>query len=200
MTLNGVVAAVTRPYPFRAYGSDGAWEAIVDPGRLRPGANTLGVFAVEERASGEVALAEAYAGGGERLAINLIRETAVELWGVAATGFHALEHAEGRAFRWTTGEAGLSVPIDPEAPPAALAVDVLMTGRPKQLRIEVDGCVVFDATIRNQWSESFALDGCRLTPPSLEIRLASDTHVPDGSDNRTLGVGVAAVELRAAVR
>ena len=65
VTLNGVVAAVTRPYPFRAYGSDGAWEAIVDPGLLRPGANTLGVFAVEERADGEVALAEAYAGGGE---------------------------------------------------------------------------------------------------------------------------------------
>ena len=45
-----------------------------------------------------------------------------------------------------------------------------------------------------------ALDGCRLTPPNLEIRLLSDTHVPGAGDNRTLGVGVAAVELRAAVR
>ena len=113
VALNGVVAAVTRPYPFSAFGHDGAWEAIVDPGLLRPGANTLGVFAVVERAGGDVALAEAYAGSGERLAVNLIRETAAELWGVAATGFHALEHAEGRAFRWTTGEAGLSVPLDP---------------------------------------------------------------------------------------
>ena len=196
VALNGVVAAVTRPYPFSAFGHDGAWEAIVDPGLLRPGANTLGVFAVVERAGGDVALAEAYAGSGERLAVNLIRETAAELWGVAATGFHALEHAEGRAFRWTTGEAGLSVPLDPDAPPAALAVDVLMTGQPKRLRIEVDGCVLFDDTIRNRWDATFALDGCRLTPPSLEISLVSDTHVPDTSDNRTLGVGVAAVELR----
>ena len=81
-----------------------------------------------------------------------------------------------------------------------LVVDVLMTGQPKQLRVEAGGCVLFDDRISNRWSESFALDGCRLTPPNMEIRLASDTHVPDGSDNRTLGVGVAAVELRAAVR
>ena len=128
VALNGVVAAVTRPYPFRAYGRDGAWEAIVDPGLLRPGANTLGVFAVEERAGGEVALAEAYAGGGEPVVPNLLRDTAVELLGVTSTGFHGLEHAEGRAFRWTTGEASLTVPIDPETPPAVLVVDVLMTG------------------------------------------------------------------------
>ena len=196
VTLNGVVAAVTKPYPFRTYGRDGAWEAIVDPALLRPGANTLGVFAVEERGGGEVALAEAYAGGGEPRAFNLIRDTAAELLGATNAGFHGLEHAEGRAFRWTTGEASVTVPIDVESPPAALAVDVLMTGRPKQLRVEADGCVLFDDAISNRWSETFALDGCRLTPPRLGIRLLSDTHVPDGGDNRTLGVGVAAVELR----
>ena len=196
VTLNGVVAAVTKPYPFRTYGRDGAWETIVDPALLRPGANTLGVFAVEERAGGEVALAEAYAGGGEPRAFNLIRDTAAELLGATNAGFHGLEHADGRAFRWTTGEASVTVPIDVESPPAALAVDVLMTGRPKQLRVEADGCVLFDDAISNRWSERFALDGCRLTPPRLEIRLLSDTHVPDGGDNRTLGVGVAAVELR----
>ncbi|MCY4598985.1 MAG: sulfatase-like hydrolase/transferase [Acidobacteria bacterium] len=200
IALNGVVAAVTRPYPFRAYGSDAAWEAIVDPGLLRPGANTLEVFAVEDRADGAVGLAPAYAGGGEPVAPNLLRDTAAELLGVTSTGFHGPERAEGQAFRWTTGEASLTVPIDPAAPPAALAVDVLMTGQPKRLRIEADGCIVFDDTIRNRWNETLALDGCRLTPPSLEIRLISDTHVPDGDDNRTLGVGVAAVELRAAGR
>ena len=200
IALNGVVAAVTRPYPFRAYGRDAAWEAIVDPGLLRPGANTLEVFAINERADGTVGLAPAYAGGGEPVVPNLLRDTAVELLGVTSAGFHGPERAEGQAFRWTTGEASLTVPIDPAAPPAALAVDVLMTGQPKRLRIEADGCILFDDTIRNRWNETFALDGCRLTPPNLEIRLASDTHVPDGSDNRTLGVGVAAVELRAAVR
>ena len=100
--------------------------------------------------------------------------------GATAAGFHGLEHTEDR----------------PDAPPAALAVDVVMTGQPKWLRIEADGCVLFDDTISSRWAESFALDSCRLTPPSLEILLASDTHIPDTSDHRTLGVGVAAVELR----
>ena len=196
VALNGVVAAITRPYPFSVSGRDGAWEAIVDPGLLQPGANTLAVFTVEERADGTVALAEAYAGDGEPHVLNLILDTTVALLGATAAGFHGLEHTEDRAFRWTTGEARINVPIDPEAPPAALAVDVVMTGQPKWLRIEADGCVLFDDTISSRWAESFALDSCRLTPPSLEILLASDTHVPDTSDNRTLGVGVAAVELR----
>ena len=129
-------------------------------------------------------------------ALNLILDTTVALLGATAAGFHGLEHTEDRAFRWTTGEARINVPIDPDAPPAALAVDVVMTGQPKWLRIEADGCVLFDDTISSRWAESFALDSCRLTPPSLEILLASDTHVPDTSDHRTLGVGVAAVELR----
>lgn len=200
VALNGVIAAVTRPYSFGAYGRDGSWEAIVDPARLRPGANTLGVFAVHDRGDGTVALAEAYAGDGEPRAVNLILDTAAELLGAAATGFHGLEHAEGRAFRWTTGEARISVPGNAQPAPVELAVDVLMTGRPKRLRVEIDGCVLFDDTITNRWSEVFALDGCRLTPPDLEIRLVSDTHVPETSDNRTLGVGVAAIELRTAAR
>ena len=197
VALNGVVAAVTRPYPFSAYGRDGAWDALFDPDLLRPGSNALGVFAVRERGDGTVALAEAYAGDGEPRAVNLILDAAAELLGAAATGFHALEHAEGRAFRWTAGDARISLPLDADAPPAELAVDVLMTGRPKRLRIEIDGCVVHDDTISNRWSGAFALAGCRLTPPTLEIRLTGDTHVPETGDNRTLGVGVAAVELRA---
>ena len=195
VALNGVVAAVTRPYPFSVFGRDGAWEAIVDPGLLQPGVNTLAVFTVEERADGTVGLAEAYAGDGEPR-VNLILDTTVALLGATAAGFHGLEHTEDRAFRWTTGEARINVPIDRETPPAALDMDVAMTGPPKRLRIEADGCVLFDDTISGRWAESFALDGCRLTPPSLEILLASDTHVPDTSDNRTLGVGIAAVELR----
>ena len=127
--------------------------------------------------------------------LSLILDTTGALLGATAAGFHGLEHTEDRAFRWTTGEARIHVPIDPDAPPAALAVDVVMTGQPKWLRIEADGCVLFDDTISSRWAESFMLDSCRLTPPSLEILLASDTHVPDTSDNRTLGVGVAAVEL-----
>ena len=102
---------------------------------------------------------------GEPRVLNLILDTTVALLGATAAGFHGLEHTEARAFRWTTREARINVPIDPEAPPATLAVDVVMTGQPKWLRIEADGCVLFDDTISSRWAESFALDSCRLTPP-----------------------------------
>ena len=62
------------------------------------------------------------------------------------------------------------------------------------LKVATHPCVLFDDTIRNRWSGTFTLDACRLTAPTLEIALLSDTHVPDTSDNCTLGIAVAAVE------
>ena len=145
----------------------------------------------------EAPWATVYHVGDEHLVRIDAASIPAELVGVTATGFHGTERAAGRAFRWTTGAARLSFPIDPLDPPSELAVDVLMTGPPKGLRIIAAGdCVLFDDTIRNRWSGTFALDACRLTAPTLEIALLSDTHVPDTRDNRPLGIGVAAVELR----
>ncbi len=76
--------------------TDNTWEATVDPGLLQPGANTLAVPTVEERADGTVGLAEAYAADG---VLNLILDTTVALLGATTAGFHGLEHTEDRAFR-----------------------------------------------------------------------------------------------------
>ena len=46
IALNGVVAAVTRTYSFRAFGHATPWEVIVDPRRFAPGFNDIRVFAV----------------------------------------------------------------------------------------------------------------------------------------------------------
>ena len=101
VALNGVVAAVTRRYAFRVFGRDGAWEAIVDPGLLQPGANTLAVFTVEERADGTVGLSEAYAGDGEPRVLNLILDTTVALLGATARGLP-----------WAETHRGPCVPLD----------------------------------------------------------------------------------------
>ncbi len=197
IALNGVVAAVTRPYPFPVLGRRDAWEAIVDPRRFRPGENSLEVF--EVRAAGDQGGVALGATGGTTAAglwLNLVRpEQAVPL-GVETSGFFATEWVGGRSFRWTRGDARLVAPLDPRARPAELAVDVLMTGSPKQLRVTVEGCTVFDQTVNGAWSATFPLDDCRLVPPDLEIRLLSDTHVPGRNDSRALGVGVGSVELR----
>lgn len=200
LALNGVVAAVTRPYPFPVLGRRDSWEAIVDPRRFRPGENSLEVF--EVRAAGDrggVALAAA---GGTPAAApwpNLVRDEQAVPLGVEASGFFGTEWVGVRSFRWTGGDARLLAPLDPRSPPAEVAVDVLMTGPPKQLRVTVEGCTLFDRTINGAWSATFPLDDCRLVPPELEIRLLSDTHVPGRNDSRALGVGVGSVELRGPV-
>ena len=84
---------------------------------------------------------------------------------------------------------------DPQAPPSEMAVDVLLTGAtPKRLRILVNGCALFDATIRGHWAQTLAFDECRVETTSMDIEFLSPVHVSP-NDSRPLGVGIASVEL-----
>ena len=199
VAINGVVSAVTRPYGFPVLGRRDAWEAIIDPRRLRPGANGLEVLEIRvEPADGALSLAGSVGSRDAATWPNLVREADGRMLGVEASGFSGTEWSRERSFRWTGGDARLLVPLDDGPPPAELAVDVLMTGPSKRLRISVDGCTLFDEPVRGRWSATFDLADCRLTPPEAEIVLLSDTHTPGGRDTRELGVAVSSIELRGA--
>ncbi len=199
VAINGVVAAVTRPYGFPVLGRRDAWEAIIDPRRLRPGANALEVFEIRaEPADGSLSLAGSVGSPAGAAWPNLVREADGQVLGVGASGFSGTEWSRERSFRWTGADARLLVPLDAGPPPAELAVDVLMTGPSKRLRISVDGCTLFDEPVQGRWSATFDLADCRLTPPDVEIVLLSDTHTPGGRDTRELGVAVSSIELRGA--
>lgn len=197
VALNGVVAAVTRPYSFPVLGRRAAWEAIVDPARLEPGVNALEVFEILDPVGGSIALAAAAGAGPDAAWPNLILDAELQMLGAQASGFYGMEWAGARPFRWTGGEARLLTPLDSRT--TEIAIDVLMTGPPKQLRIAVDGCTLIDQTVRGRWDATFDLGDCRLSPPEVEIVLQSDTHVPGTRDTRTLGVAVTSIELRGAV-
>ena len=197
VALNGVVAAITRPYSFPVLGRRAAWEAIVDPARLEPGVNALEVFEILGGPGGSVALAAAAGSGPDGAWPNLVLDAELQMLGAQASGFYTMEWAGARPFRWTRGDARLLTPLDSR--PAEIAIDVLMTGPAKQLLIAVDGCTLFDQTIQGRWDATFDLGDCRLSPPDLEIVLQSDTHVPGNRDTRTLGVAVSSIELRGAV-
>ena len=197
IALNGVIAAVTRPYAFPVVGRREAWEAIVQPRWFVPGPNTLEVFEVQEYGGqGGVTLAATRGDMATDRWPNLIRDEEIQALGGRTSGVYGTEWSGARPFRWTRGDMRLLVPIEPDALPSALAVDVLMTGGPKRLSVAVDGCTLFDETIRGRWSATLALGDCQLVPPELEIALLSDTHVPQTRDTRSLGVGIGLVELR----
>lgn len=194
VAVNGVVAAVTRVYSFPAFGHALPWEVLVDPALLRPGANDVGVFAIERGPTGAPVLHEAPEVASHRRAINLIAPEAAEVRRDFSGFLPAEWNAHGR-FRWTDGAARLSVGIDPRSPPAALAVRIRTTGPQKSLRIAVNGCEVFDGPIFGRWEQTFPLDACRLDASMLEIALRSNVHVESSARARRLGVGVAAIEL-----
>ena len=196
IAVNGVFAAITRTYAFPVDGRRNMWETIIDPSLLEQGANTIEVFVVRKRTDGFIVVEDAYATDSVRPRANMVREEATDLWGATSSGFYQTEWAAQRAFRWTNGVAQLWVPIDPKAPPSEIAVDVIMTGTrtPKHLRIIVNGCTLFDATIQGRWTQILALDECSMESTTMEIELLSSVHVPP-NDVRTLGVAVASVEL-----
>ena len=121
-----------------------------------------------------------------------------ERLGVTVSGFHSTEPFGDREGRWTDGRGHVSVPIDPRAPPAEMAISVLMTGgRSRRLEVAVNGCPLFAGTVRGSWERTFALDACPLADsPTLEIVLVSDRHSPETIDARVLGVAVGSIELR----
>ena len=199
VAINGVVAGVTRPYTFQVSGRDSVWEAIVDPGGFRPGFNRLEVFEVREaETAAGVEFRLAFVAGARDLESgqaeqNLIQNEVAQARGVRLVGFHGPEWLDGtRAFRWTTGDARVTVPVEPQRMPVELGVEVAMTAERKRFRVTVDGCLVFDEAINGRWRAVFDLRDCRLTPPELDIRLVSDTSF----HNRTLGVGVGRLEVR----
>ena len=195
IAVNGVVAAVTRPYSFSAFGYALPWEALVDPELIEPGANTVGVFAIRDGPDGSAVLHEAFSIPSRRRPINLASEGATAIRRVVSSGFLPTESNAQGDFRWTTGAARLSAAIDPRFPPSALAVRILTTGPQKRLRIAVNGCTLFEGPVWGRWSETFALDACRTDSSTLEIELVSNVHLGGAERRQRLGVAVNAIEL-----
>ena len=201
VAVNGLVAGIPLVHAIEASARQARWQTVVDPRLLRPGANTVAVFAVRERPDGAFELEEAYRLEDirpENTGVNLVSEQVAERLGLTISGFHSTEPLGDREGRWTDGRGHVSVPMDPRAPPAELAISVLMTGgRSKRMEVAVNGCSLFEGTVRGSWARTFALDACGLAgSPTIEIVLTSDRHRPETIDERMLGVAVGSLELR----
>ncbi len=198
VSLNGVVAGVTRPYSFPVGGREGAWELVIDARLVLSGANDVGVYVVRPDRDGSVVLDEAFRMTDTTRNANLILDQAGPALGVTTAGFFLTEWAGPRPFRWTARTATLHIPVDLDTPPETLIIDVLMTGPTrKALTITVnDDCTVFDGKVFGGWSASLPLSGCRIDRGTVEVRLRSDVSVLSHSDRRELGVAVGSIELR----
>lgn len=196
IAVNGVVAATTVPYTFPVAGQRNLWEVIVDPDVFVPGANAIDVLEVREAPDQGVVLYTMRTVNSGVARRNLSAERAQWLWGVAASGLHPTEWADAQPFRWSDGDARLSIPVDPDAPPSELSVTIIMTAGPEtSLTMAVDDCVLFDSAIQNSWSGTLRLDSCRIASDRIEVSIRSSTPQPSHGDARQLGVAIASVEI-----
>ena len=164
-----------------------------------PGANAVDVYEVREAPDEPVVFYTLYTMSALESAAagrNLSGESAEWLSGVTASGLSPTEWVGTRPFHWSDGDARLSIPVDPEAPPSELSVSIAMTGPDKSLAIAVDDCVLFDSVIQGSWSGTFPLSKCRVASQRMEVSIRSTTHQPiNTGDLRQLGVAIASVEI-----
>lgn len=191
VAVNGVVQAVTRtweanPRGFMATPGFGVW---------RPGANSVEVFLVERDAAG-LLLRSTSRAVVRPADLNLISVSAVDVWGVSHDGFHPRERApDGTEFRWTRDWAEIADVTSTERPrQLEIAVLRVPTAR-KRLRIEANGCKVFDAEVQTGWTGSVPLDACDIPTVGLTLRFSTTAERPRG-DARRLGVALSRVVLR----
>ena len=195
IAVNGVVAATTMPYAFPVAGRRNLGEVIVDPRMFVHGANEVDVVEVRKAPDETVALYTMNAANAA-LGRNLSSERAQWLWGVTISGLYPTEWIETQPFRWSDGDARLSIPADPDAPSSALSVTIAMTAGPgTALTIAVDDCVLFDSAINGAWSGTFPLASCRIASERMDVSIRSTSQQPANGDPRELGVAVTSVEI-----
>ncbi len=206
IAVNGAVAATTRTHGEPLGGGLLAFSALAPETAFRRGANDVEVLVIRPDPSGGpmARLMRAGRDGGRALYAGM-RLGIEKTWGVEEAGFHEPERIGGRSeetmIRWTSGTARLVVPLEAGRAPAALRLDLALTGKPGNLlAVSVGGRELFRGELPpGAWSRTFDLRSLDLAGQAV-IELESGTFVPkrdlEGSrDARTLGVAVAGIRL-----
>ena len=195
IAVNGVVAATTVPHTFPVAGRRNLWEVIVDPRLFVRGANTVDVIEVRQAGEETPVLYTTRIADSDAAGRNLSSERARWLFGVSSSGLYATEWTGTQPFRWSNGNARLSIPVNAAAPPSELSVRIAMVANPDTaMTIAIVDCVLFEGVVQEAWSGTFPLRGCNIASERMEVSIRSTARPPANGDTRSLGVAIASVE------
>jgi hypothetical protein len=197
VAVNGVVSAVTRSLGGPS-SSAGVWVALVPPGRFKDGVNQVDVFEVAGDVRAAV-LRTAVRSAGIPPSLNLISGEAKYDWNVRDTGLYPREPLGDGAFRWTNGDASLTMPVSLASDKRQILIHLApMTRTDTPLTVAVNECTLFDGALPGgEWSRVFRTDGCPASTfqgREMNVRIRSGVAAAPPADGRTLGVPV--VEIR----
>lgn len=195
IAVGGVIGAVTTTFRPEIE-ARGTWMALVNPRDLVEAKGDVQVLVLPRDQTAR--LHRAYSSNARPEHMNLASNGAREFWSVTQTGFYAREGAPV-AFRWTSGEGVLVVPLEPDRTPRSLRLG-LFAVRPggTTLTVSINDCTVFSGAVSvGPWYRTFPLRTCpasTLRQPEARIVVKSPGWKPDGEE-RTLGVAVETVNL-----
>jgi hypothetical protein len=198
VAVNGVVSAVTKSLAGPGTNA-GMWAALVPPSRFKDGVNPIEVFEVTN-ANGATVLRTALRSSRLPPTLNLLDGEAKYDWNVQDTGLYPREPLGNDTFRWTNGDATLTVPSSLVPEKAHIAIHLTRMTRPDTpLTVTFDDCTLFDGPLPGgEWNRIFAIDRCpRSTRRGSEvsIRVRSGVAPAPPADGRMLGVPIAEIRF-----
>jgi hypothetical protein len=196
IAVNGIVRATTAPARHAIGGRDGFWAALIAPDAYRRGANEMDAFEIVS--ANPPRLRPVAFSGRSRLPPNLLDKGIQLTRGISEHGFYDPEWNGTMFFRWTSGEACIVIPIDPERPPGELELTVVTGAKPDQeIEVRVNDCVLFEGPAgRERWTKTLQLSPCGDLGDSMTVSFSSETFMPESGDRRRLGVAVGPLRLR----
>jgi hypothetical protein len=191
VAVNGILQAVSRTWDTNPR----TWLATPPLDAWRNGRNEIDVFVIERDADGPL-LRQTRLDVVRPADLNLVSDVARLKWGVRQWGFYNEERRrDGRAFRWARPESQLEITTRARERPRTLHVDVYTVGAAaKPLKIEVNGCTVFDGRIHRSWSAALPLEPC-LRTEAITIRFTTEL-TRSKRDKRKFGVAFSSVRVR----
>lgn len=197
VTVDGVIAAVTRPRRKDAHGGFAPWATLLPEAVLTPGPHTLGTLLVHWQEN----VATCHETGActlEVLGVDLLQ---ANLPGLVRAGLHGIAPWDGRPARWTDGHGVIDLATVGRARPGALDVEVYAAGPDGgDLVVTANGLPLATIPLTDKsWCERLDLQG--IDPgDGLVLEFFSPFFVPvesgaGSTDTRRLGVVLGSVTL-----
>lgn len=116
--------------------------------------------------------------------------------GVRVSGFHPVEFADGKPFRWTDGHATLSMPMAKSSPVSVMEVDFLQQAGPaREFQIVVNGTPVWTGASGEAPLSAHVDLAAFAAASELVVEIISDAD-GSGSAPKESGIPVSGIRLR----
>lgn len=118
--------------------------------------------------------------------------------GVHYEGFHDVQFDIDRYFAWTTGDAKISVPVDPGTQLSGIQLKFLDVVKPgTKFTVSLNGSVVFEGSVQpGSYVYEIDISSVKIDSSAVEIKIHSDAFQDSFRPHVNFGLPIEAIHLR----